>query len=410
MSVSVMSEWMATVPQDEVKSRYGLEAHEWTGSLSDRVMAIINKNDPAREDHVNALLHDNAVLLEERFQGHRRPEPDEDFIDYAEFRDAISRVVENGVSINDETYSEIHYVDSTCVRSLSKALLRPYHEVYPHAAEQVYYRRELREHEQYQKPSDGYIKSVYGLRGDEWTGTSADVRTIINQRSSRIASIGEQRVNDFLRDQVAVFEIGMEKLEAENATYNDMGADACVYGYDLRDSIKEAVENGILINAETMNAIKRVEHNYVTPYAPELLTRQYDELHELNDARKYHRETVPTLVSSHAEKKPGLSRQAAQEVADFSIITGGSVHGKEQVRLANALAQWTRSMGRDTDGQPVSSSTPSQGSRQGSIAAVLPGSSITVGRQAPRVRSTPSSYKPVPQRSDSHEADDGFEL
>lgn len=410
MSLSVMSEWMATVPQDEVKSRYGLEAHEWTGSLSDRVMAIINKNDPAREDHVNALLHDNAVLLEERFQGHRRPEPDEDFIDYAEFRDAISRVVENGVSINDETYSEIHYVDSTCVRSLSKALLRPYHEVYPHAAEQVYYRRELREHEQYQKPSDGYIKSVYGLRGDEWTGTSADVRTIINQRSSRIASIGEQRVNDFLRDQVAVFEIGMEKLEAENATYNDMGADACVYGYDLRDSIKEAVENGILINAETMNAIKRVEHNYVTPYAPELLTRQYDELHELNDARKYHRETVPTLVSSHAEKKPGLSRQAAQEVADFSIITGGSVHGKEQVRLANALAQWTRSMGRDTDGQPVSSSTPSQGSRQGSIAAVLPGSSITVGRQAPRVRSTPSSYKPVPQRSDSHEADDGFEL
>lgn len=139
-----VSELMARVPmakvpyQSEFGSRYGLEAHEWDGSLSDRVMTIINKNDPAREDHVNALLYDNAVLLEKR-----------------------------------------------------------------------------------------------------------------------------QRVNDFLRDQVAVFEIGMEKLEAENATYNDMGADACVYGYDLRDSIKEAVENGILINAETMNAIKRVEHNYV---------------------------------------------------------------------------------------------------------------------------------------------------
>ena len=410
MSVSVMSEWMATVPQDEVKSRYGLEVHEWAGSLSDRVMAIINKNDPAREDQVNRLLHDNAVLLEERFQGHRRLEPDEDLIDYAEFRDAIACVVENGVSINDETYSQIHYVDSACVRSLSKALLRPYHEVYPNANVQVYYRRELRE-QGYQKPDDSYIKSVYGLRGDEWTGTSADVEKIINDKISRMRPrIMEQRVNDFLRDQVAVFEIGMEKLEAENATYNDMGADACVYGYDLRDSIKEAVENGILINAETMNAIKRVEHNYVTPYAPELLTRQYDELRELNDARKYYRETVPTLVSSHAEKKPGLSRQAAQEIADFSVITGGSAHGKEQVRLANALEQWTRSMGRDTDGQPVSSSTPSQGSRQGSIAAALPGSSITVGRQVPRVRSTPSSYKPVPQRSDSYEADDGFEL
>jgi hypothetical protein len=405
-----MSEWMAKFPQDWVKIRYGLEAHEWAGSLSDRVMAIINKNDPAREDQVNALLRDNAVLLEKRFQGYRRPGPDEDFIDYAEFRDAIACVVENGVSINDETYSQIHYVDSACVRSLSKALLRPYHEVYPNANVQVYYRRELRE-QGYQKPDDSYIKSVYGLRGDEWTGTSADVEKIINDKISRMRPrIMEQRVNDFLRDQVAVFEIGMEKLEAENATYNDMGADACVYGYDLRDSIKEAVENGILINAETMNAIKRVEHNYVTPYAPELLTRQYDELRELNDARKYYRETVPTLVSSHAEKKPGLSRQAAQEIADFSVITGGSAHGKEQVWLANALEQWTRSMGRDTDGQPVSSSTPSQGSRQGSIAAVLPGSSITVGRQAPRVRPTSVSHTSVPQRSDSHEADGGFEL
>lgn len=409
MSVSVMSEWMATVPQDEVKSRYGLEVHEWAGSLSDRVMAIINKNDPAREDQVNALLYDNAVLLEERFQGHRRPGPDEDFIDYAEFRDAISHVVENGVSINDETYSQIHYVDSACVRSLSKALLRPYHEVYPNANVQVYYRRELRE-KGYQKPDDSYTKSVYGLRGDEWTGTAADVKTIIDERSSRLGSRMEQRVNDFLRDQVAVFEIGMEKLEAENATYNDMGADACVYGYDLRDSIKEAVENGILINPETMNAIKRVEHNYVTPYAPELLTRQYDELCELNDARKHYRETVPSLVSSHAEKKPGLSTLAAQEVADFSVITGGSAHGKEQVRLANALEQWTRSMGRDTDDQPLASSTPSQGSRQGSIAAVLPGSSIAVGRQVSRVRSTSVSHKPAPQKSDSHEADGGFEL
>lgn len=409
MSVSVMSEWMATVPQDEVKSRYGLEVHEWAGSLSDRVMAIINKNDPAREDQVNALLRDNAVLLEKRFHGYRRPEPDEDFIDYAEFRDAIACVVENGVSINDETYSQIHYVDSACVRSLTKALLRPYHEVYPNANVQVFYRRELRE--QYQKPDDSYIKSVYGLRGDEWTGTSADVKKIINDKISKMRpSIMEQRVNDFLRDQVAIFEIGMETLEAENATYNDMGADACVYGYDLRDSIKEAVENGILINAETMNAIKRVEHNYVTPYAPDLLTRQYDELCELNDARKHYRETVPSLVSSHAETKPGLSTLVAQEIADFSVITGGSAHGKEQIQLANALEQWTRSMGRDTDGQPSASPTPFQGSRQGSIAAALPGSSIKVGRQTPRVRPTSASYKSAPQRSDSYEADDGFEL
>ena len=404
MSVSVMSEWMATVPQDEVKSRYGLEVHEWAGSLSDRVMAIINKNDPAREDQVNALLYDNAVLLEKRFQGYRRPGPDEDFIDYAEFRDAIACVVENGVSINDETYSQIHYVDSACVRSLTKALLRPYHEVYPNANVQVFYRRELREHEQYQKPDDSYIKSVYGLRPDEWTGTSADVKTIIDDKDPWRM---EQRVNDFLRDQVAIFEIGMEKLEAENATYNDMGADACVYGYDLRDSIKEAVENGILINAETMNAIKRVEHNYVTPYAPELLTRQYDELCELNDARKHYRETAPTLVSS-SEKKPEIdeSRFMLDELGNLQS-KGHGIAGFETI-LSTGLGQ--RQQFTFTDGQPLASSTPSQGSRQGSIAAVLPGSSITVGRQAPRVRSTSVSHKSAPQRSDSYEADDGFEL
>lgn len=404
MSVSAMSEWMAKFPQDWVKIRYGLEVHEWAGSLSDRVMAIINKNDPAREDQVNVLLRDNAVFLEKRFQGYRRPGPDEDFIDYAEFRDAIACVVENGVSINDETYSQIHYVDSVCVRSLTKALLRPYHEVYPNANVQVFYRRELREHEQYQKPDDSYIKSVYGLRPDEWTGTSADVRTIVSDKDPWRM---EQRVNDFLRDQVAVFEIGMEKLEAENATYNDMGADACVYGYDLRDSIKEAVENGILINAETMNAIKRVEHNYVTPYAPELLTRQYDELCELNDARTYYRETVPTLVSS-SEKKPEIdeSRFMLDELGNLQS-KGHGIAGFETI-LSTGLGQ--KQQFTFTDGQPLTSSTPSQGSRQGSIAAALPGSSITVGRQASRVRSTSVSHKPASQRSDSYEADDGFEL
>lgn len=388
MSVSDMSKWMAKFPQDWVESRYGLEDHEWAGSLSDRVMAIINKNDPAREDRVNALLRDNAVLLEERFQGYRRLGPDEDLIDYAEFRDAISHVVENGVSINDETYSQIHYVDSTCVRSLSKALLRPYHEVYPNAKVQVFYRRSLREHEQYQKPDDSYIKSVYGLRGDEWTGTSADVRTIINQRSSRIGSLMEQRVNDFLRDQVAVFETGMEKLEAKNATYDDMKADACAYGYDLRDAIEEAVGNGILIKAETMNAIKRVEHNYVTPYGGESLTRQYDKLRELNDVRKYQ----------------------AQDVDYFSVITGGSGHGKEPVQLANVLSGCMPSMGRGTDSQPLAPSTPSQGSRQGSIAAALPGSSVAVGRRTPRVASRSSSYTPQSHEKASYEIDDGFEL
>ena len=213
----------------------------------------------------------------------------------------------------------------------------------------------------------------------------------------------EQRVNDFLRDQVAVFETGMEKLEAKNATYDDMKADACAYGYDLRDAIEEAVGNGILIKAETMNAIKRVEHNYVTPYGGESLTRQYDKLCELNDARKHHHETASLLASSNKEK----SEPAIQ-------ATGGSVHDNKPVRLVDVLGGRMSSMSRGTDGQPLASSTPSQGSRQGSIVAALPGSSITVGRRTPRVASHTGTsaaerYGLVADEVQQRE-DDGFEL
>lgn len=403
MAVSVMSEWMATVPQDEVKSRYGLEAHEWAGSLSDRVMAIINKNDPAREDQVNALLRDSADFFKRSM--HTPLEPGEEFTDDVEFRDAVSRVVENGVSINDETYLFINDVDNEyVVHSDGESLLSSCSEVYYNKPLQIYYRQSLRE--QYQRPSDWYIETIYGLEPDEWTGASVDVRTIINKDAPN----KEHQVNCFLRDKVAIFETGMERLEAEHAEYDAMASHGFTFSYDLCRGIKEAVENGILINPETMNAIKRVERSYVIPYGGESLAHQYDHLRELNDARKHYRETVPSLVSSHAEKKPGLSTLAAQEIADFSIITGGSAHGKEQIQLAHALEQWTRSMERDTDGQPSASPTSSQGSRQGSIAAVLPGSSITVGRQAPRVRSTSVSHKSAPQKSDSYEADDGFEL
>lgn len=121
---------------------------------------------------------------------------------------------------------------------------------------------------------------------------------------------------------------------------------------------------------------------------PVPLTRQYDKLRELNDVRKYQ----------------------VQDVDCFSVITGGSGHGKEQVQLANVLSGRMLSMGRGTDGQSSAPSTPSQGSRQGSIAAALPGSSITVGRKTPRVASRSSFYTPQSHEKASYEIDDGFEL
>ena len=58
-----MSIWYEEPTDDEIKEHYGLDPHEWTGSLADRVMAIVNKNEPEKETHVNALLRDGARLF-----------------------------------------------------------------------------------------------------------------------------------------------------------------------------------------------------------------------------------------------------------------------------------------------------------------------------------------------------------
>lgn len=64
-------------------------------------------------------------------------------------------------------------------------------------------------------------------------------------------------------------------------------------------------------------------------------------------------------------------------------------------------------------GQPLAPSTPFQGSRQGSIAAALPGSSIAVGRKTPRVPPTAGTARRmgIPESQvQTPNVDDGFEL
>ena len=36
--------WYEEPTDSEIKEYYGLDPHEWTGSLADRVMAVVNKN------------------------------------------------------------------------------------------------------------------------------------------------------------------------------------------------------------------------------------------------------------------------------------------------------------------------------------------------------------------------------
>lgn len=367
-------------------------------------MAIIAKRSPEKEERVNAFLCDSVEIFRRKFNDDLRFGVR--YNDDVDFRNAVSHVVENGISLSDDTVLAIKDVDDECMVPFEEdSLMQTHNDMYPMAFTQSHYRESLRDH--YYEPSDEYIRQVYGLTSEEWESSTADrVRAIVDKNSPYM----ERQVNSFLRDQVAVFDTGMERQAAEDASFAAMKPHGFAFSYALRDAIGEAVESGVLINPETMNAIKAVQRKYVLPYGGASLMDQYERLVGLNDARTYYRESLPTLIRSRIQKKPGLSTLAAQEIADFSVITGGSAHGKEQVRLAHALEQWPRSTGRDTDGQPSASPTPSQGSRQGSIAAVLPGSSITVGRQVPRVRSTSVSHKSAPQKSDLHKADDGFEL
>lgn len=101
------------------------------------------------------------------------------------------------------------------------------------ASEQASYRQSLYDH--YHEPSEEYIKMVYGLEPDEWAGSSANrVRTIINKNSPHM----EQQVNNFLRDRVAVFDSGMERLEFDedadlDTVFDTMYAHGFTFSYDL---------------------------------------------------------------------------------------------------------------------------------------------------------------------------------
>ena len=104
---------------------------------------------------------------------------------------------------------------------------------YDVASEQASYRQSLYDH--YHEPSEEYIKMVYGLEPDEWAGSSANrVRTIINKNSPHM----EQQVNNFLRDRVAVFDSGMERLEFdEDADLDTVFDTMYAHGLEFRTGL-----------------------------------------------------------------------------------------------------------------------------------------------------------------------------
>ena len=109
--------WYEEPTDSEIKEHYGLDPHEWTGSLADRVMAVVNKNAPEKETHVNALLCDGARLFAQNMQIQQASGIDasdlREMVESGgdELRAAISDASWAGVLINDEAMEAIKYVE-----------------------------------------------------------------------------------------------------------------------------------------------------------------------------------------------------------------------------------------------------------------------------------------------------------
>lgn len=109
--------WYEEPTDSEIKEHYGLDPHEWTGSLADRVMAVVNKNASEKETHVNALLRDGARLFAQNMQIQQASGIDASDVRGMvasggdELRAAISDASWAGVLINDEAMEAIKYVE-----------------------------------------------------------------------------------------------------------------------------------------------------------------------------------------------------------------------------------------------------------------------------------------------------------
>ena len=303
----------------------------------------------------------------------------------------------------------------------------------------------------YEEPTDSEIKEHYGLDPHEWTGSLADrVMAVVNKNAPE----KETHVNALLRDGARLFAQNMQIQQASGIDASDVREMVASGGDELRAAISDASWAGVLINDEAMEAIKYVEKEYITEFGGDSLTRAYDQMRKLNDARAHYREaakemrgsapvtqatpsfdrfappqgarvtTVPSPVRTVGSAR---STQAAQPAPFVPPIPqppktpGSQVRTGGPVRVGNVAKDWLASHGRDEKGRPLTSASASASAsgqsgpqvpaqRSGSIQASLPGSGVTVGRSTPRV--PPTAHRmgiPAPQVQ-TPSVDDGFEL
>ena len=291
----------------------------------------------------------------------------------------------------------------------------------------------------YEEPTDSEIKEHYGLDPHEWTGSLADkVMAVVNKNVPE----KETHVNALLRDGARLFAQNMQIQQASGIDASDVRGMVESGGDELRVAISDASWAGVLINDEAMEAIKHVEKEYITEFGGDSLTRAYDQMRKLNDARAHHREAAKEMRGSvpAAPATPNFDRFAPPQGARVTNVpppvrTVGSARARSTqsaqppktpgsqvrmggpVRVGNVAKDWLAANSRDEKGRSLASASASGQSgpqvparRSGSIQAALPGSGVTVGRSTPRVPPTAHRMEAPEPQVQTPSVDDGFEL
>lgn len=143
--------------EEEIKQYYGLDPHEWTGSLADKVRTVINKNEPERDERVNALLRDGAIHIAEKIQYF-----DADYVrrgwlepcvndEGDKLYGAAMEAAWSGILIDDEAMAEISKIEHDYVRSYGKpTLVQNYAQLHDLNNARAYYRQNMAQMQQSQ--------------------------------------------------------------------------------------------------------------------------------------------------------------------------------------------------------------------------------------------------------------------
>ena len=177
----------------EIKQYYGLDPHEWTGSLADKVRTVINKNEPERDEHVNALLRDGAIRTGEKIQYYEADYTRSGWLEPCvndegdKLYGAAIEAAWSGILIDDEAMAEISKIERDYVRPYGKAtLVQDYAQLHDLNNARAYYRQNMAQMQQSQhenvspQPAQASVPAV-SVRGQRGPGQPVRVGDVAKQ-------------------------------------------------------------------------------------------------------------------------------------------------------------------------------------------------------------------------------------